>query len=133
MREVWLWGAQSLSHVLSSISGTWRAGDSVNLCSSMDLLTCVGELALHPGDRAACSGAYADAQALQDAVSSLGAARMSRRLVKLPSAKVLLACVGERALHVGERAASGAYADAQALQYAASSLGGARINPRGVL
>ena len=101
MREVWLWGAQSLSHVLSSISGTWRAGDSVNLCSSMDLLTCVGELALHPGDRAACSGAYADAQALQDAVSSLGAARMSRRLVKLPSAKVLLACVGERALHVG--------------------------------
>ena len=87
---------------------------------------------MHAGKRVA-SGAYADTQALRNAVSSLGAARMSRRLVKLPSAKVLLACVGERALHVGERAAcSGVYADTRALQHAVSSLGAARINPRGV-
>jgi hypothetical protein len=36
-------------------------------------------------------------------------------------------------VHAGERAASGLYADAQVLQYAVSSLGGARTNPRGVL
>jgi hypothetical protein len=37
----------------------------------------------------------------------------------------LLACAGERALHAGEREASGAYAEAQALQHAVSSLGAA--------
>jgi hypothetical protein len=57
----------------------------------------------------------------------------SRRLGWVALTDGLLTCASERALHVGERAASGAYADAQALQYAASSLGGARINPRGVL
>jgi hypothetical protein len=38
----------------------------------MDLLACAGEHALHAGEREACTGAYADAQALQHAVSSLG-------------------------------------------------------------
>merc|ERR1719352_1938330 len=36
-------------------------------------------------------------------------------------------------MRAGRRAASGLYADAHALQYAVSSLGGARTNPRGVL
>jgi ribosomal protein S18 len=103
----------------------------------MDLFACAGERALHVGERAACSGVYADTQALQHAVSSLGAARINPRgvgdSVKLRSARVLLACAGERVLHAGERAAcSGVYADTQALQHAVSSLGAARINPRGV-
>ena len=72
---------------------------------------------MHAGERAA-SGAYADAQALQHAVSSLGAARINPRgvgdSVKLRSARVLSVYAGERALHAGERAAcSGAYADVQ--------------------
>ena len=45
----------------------------------------------------------------------------------------LLTCLSERAVYVGKRAVGGAYADAQALQYAVSSLGRAKINPRGVL
>ena len=53
--------AQSLSHVLSAISGARRAVDSVGLRSPMDLLACASERALHAGGRAACSGAYADA------------------------------------------------------------------------
>ena len=69
----------------------------------MDLLACAGERALHAGERAACSGAYADAQALQHAVSSLGAAEIKPRGVgdsaakftKLLSARVLTACAGE--------------------------------------
>ena len=101
MREVWLWGAQSLSHVLSSISGARRAVDSVGLRSPMDLFACAGERALHVGERAACSGVYADTRALQHAVSSLGAARINPRgagdSVGLRSARVLLACAGERA------------------------------------
>jgi hypothetical protein len=89
----------------------------------MDLLAGAGERALHAGERAACSGAYADAQELQHAISSLAAARINPRgvgdSVKLRSARVLLACAGERALHAGERAAcSAACADAQALHHA---------------
>jgi hypothetical protein len=53
-----------------------------------------GERALHAGERAACSVAYADAQALQHAFSSLGAARMKG---KLRSARELSACAGELA------------------------------------
>jgi hypothetical protein len=90
-----------LSHVLSCISGARRAVDSVGLRSPMDLLACAGERALHTGESAACSGAYADAQAIQHAVSFLGAARINPRgvgdSVKLRSARVLLACAGERA------------------------------------
>ena len=37
----------------------------------MDLLACAGERVLHASERAA-RGAYADARALQDAISSLG-------------------------------------------------------------
>jgi hypothetical protein len=85
--------AQSLSHILSSISGARRAVDSIGLHSPMDLLECAGERA--------ASGAYADAQALQHAVSSLGAARINPRgvgdSVMLRSARVLLACASERA------------------------------------
>ena len=79
---------------------------------------------MHAGERAACSVAYADAQALQHAFSSLGAARMKG---KLRSARVLLACAGERELHAGERAAcSEAFADAQALKHVTGSLGAAK-------
>ena len=87
--------AQSLSHVLSSISGARRAVDSVGLRSPMDLLAGAGERALHAGERAACSGAYADAQALQHAVSSLGAARTKG---KLRSARERAACAGSMLL-----------------------------------
>ena len=70
---------------------------------------------------------YADAQALQHAVSSLDAARKNPRgvgdSVTLRSCKVVTACAGERAVHAGERVAcSVTYADAQALQHAVSSL-----------
>ena len=102
---------------MSSISGARRAVDSVGLRSPMDLLACAGERTLHVGERAACSGAYADAQALQHAVSSLGAARINPTgvgdSVKLRSARVLLACASERALHAGK-------ADTRALQHAVS-------------
>ena len=71
---------------------------------------------------------YADTQALQHAVSSLGAARINARGVRdwliryMRSARVLLACAGERALHAGEReACSGSYVDAQALHSTACS------------
>merc|ERR1719183_468667 len=91
---------------------------------------------MHAGGRAA-SGLYADAQALQYAVSSLGGARINPRgvldSVGLRSLLDLLTCCSERAVHARRRAASGLYADAHALQYAVSSLGGARTNPRGVL
>jgi hypothetical protein len=91
---------------------------------------------LHEGERAAFSGAYADAQALQHAVSSLGTPRLNPRevanSVKLRSCKVVTACAGERSLHAGERVACGvAYADAQALQHAVSSLSAAKRNLRG--
>jgi hypothetical protein len=50
-----------------------------------------------------------------------------------PGYRILLACAGKRELHAGERAAcSGSYQDTHALQHAVSSLGAARINPRGV-
>ena len=65
----------------------------------MDLLACAGERALHADERAAWSGAYADAQVRQHAISSLGAARINPRVgdsVKLRSARVLVACAGER-------------------------------------
>ena len=56
---------------------------------------------LHAGERVACSVAYADAQALQHAVSSLDAARTNSRgvgdSVTLQSCKVVTACAGERA------------------------------------
>ena len=101
----------------------------------MDLFACAGERALHVGERAACSGVYADTRALQHAVSSLGAARINPRgvgdSVKLRSARVLSVYAGERALHAGERAAcSGAYADAQTLQHTVTSLGAARLSQR---
>ena len=91
---------------------------------------------MHAGGQAA-SGLRADAQALQYAVSSLGGARTNPRgvldSVGLRSLLDLLTCCSERAVHASRRAASGLYADAHALQYAVSSLGGARTNPRGVL
>jgi hypothetical protein len=43
--------AQSLSHVLSSISGARRAVDSIELRSPMDLLACAGERALLASER----------------------------------------------------------------------------------
>ena len=78
---------------------------------------------MHAGERVACSVAYADAQALQHAVSSLDAARTNSRgvgdSVTLQSCKVVTACAGERALHAGERLTCNvAYADAQAQQHA---------------
>ena len=57
---------------------------------------------MHAGERVACSVVYADAQALQHAVSSLDAARKNPRgvgdSVKLRSARVVTACAGERAI-----------------------------------
>ena len=49
---------------------------------------------MHAGERAACSVAYADAQVMQHAFSTLGAARMKG---KLRSARELSACAGELA------------------------------------
>ena len=62
----------------------------------------------------------------------MSGARRAVDSVGLRSPMDLLACAGERALHAGEQKASGAYADAQALQDAVSSSGSARINPRRV-
>ena len=87
----------------------------------------------------ACNGCgragrgYAGARSLQLAISSRSSARRVEDSVGLRSPMDLLTCWSKRAVHAGERAAGGAYADAQALQYAVSSLGRARINPRGVL
>ena len=76
---------------------------------------------MHAGERAA-SGAYADAQELQHGVSSIGAAGINPRGVgdsgKVRSARVLLACAGERALHTGEREAC---TSARNLQHALQS------------
>ena len=73
------------------------------------------------------------AQSLSHVPSSISCARRAVDSVGLRSLLDLLTCASERAMRAGRRAASGLYADAHALQYAVSSLGGARTNPRGVL
>ena len=69
--------------------------------SPASLLACAGKRALHACEQAARRGAYAEEQALQHAITSLGVARINPRGVgdslKLRSDRVLLAFAGERA------------------------------------